>query len=672
MKRIKNRIIGLRLIPAAVVGLLMAACASMGRPQGGPRDVEPPLFVKSNPAPGQLNVDRNRITIEFDENVQIKDAQTKVVISPAQNITPQISAEGRRIVVNLRDTLIPSTTYTIDFSDAISDLNESNEIDGFAFAFSTGDVIDSLQISGMVFEGATLEPAQGMLVGVYSNLSDTAITTLPMERITKTNQYGQFTLRNLKEGRYRLFALNDQNRDYHWDRSEDVAFYDVEVEPTASRTMHTDTLEAADGTDSIVTHEITVYGPNDLLLTWFNENYKAQYLVKNERPDRNRILLQMGAPSDTLPTLTVANGPLAGRSLYDLSVLDASATRDTLEFWLTDTVLLAQDSILLAAEYLRTDSLDQLSWTTDTLRMFLRGQSRKAPEKKKKKKDEEADTLPPEIEFIGFSLEGGNMQDVHRPLRFRASQPVASIDRSGVHLEVLDDTLWIPVVPPSIEQASPLRPMSFVGEYEWEPGAKYRLTVDSLAITGVYGPWNKPLKFDFTVRKMSDYSNVKMNISGLPSDTVPAVVQLLTSSDAPVALAPVSGGKAEFNYVLPGTYYARLFIDSNRDGVYTTGSIAEKRQPEEVYYYPKKIPIKQNWDAVINWDVNELPVDMQKPADIKKNKPRRKAGEEPEQKSAEEEEQQGFAPPGTLDGGTNFNGSSRPANNRVRPNSLRL
>ena len=138
---------------------------------------------------------------------------------PAQKSIPSITANGRRITVDIRDSLIPNTTYTIDFSDAIRDLNEGNVLDGFAIDFSTGDSIDSLRISGMVFEARTLEPAQGMLVGVYSNLSDTALRTLPMERIARTNQLGQFTIRGLRPGEYRIFAINDVNRDYHWDRS---------------------------------------------------------------------------------------------------------------------------------------------------------------------------------------------------------------------------------------------------------------------------------------------------------------------------------------------------------------------------------------------------------------------------------------------------------------------
>ncbi len=224
----------MRLLLAVIVAAIMAACASMGRPEGGPRDETPPVFVKSDPAPGSLNVNREKLTIEFDENIKLDDPTNKVVVSPAQKNMPKISAVGRRVTIELIDSLVPDATYTIDFTDAISDLNEGNGLDGFAFDFATGPTIDTLCISGMVFQAENLEPAQGMLVGVHSNLSDSAITNLPFERITKTNQYGQFTLRNLKEGSYRIFALTDQNRDNKWDRTEDIAFYDTVITPTAA------------------------------------------------------------------------------------------------------------------------------------------------------------------------------------------------------------------------------------------------------------------------------------------------------------------------------------------------------------------------------------------------------------------------------------------------------
>ena len=148
----------MRLLLGVVALFIMAACASIGRPGGGEYDYDPPKYVRSNPAIGEKNVSKNRISIEFNENVQVEDVMNKVVVSPAQKTMPSITANGHRVSVELRDSLLANTTYTIDFSDAIRDLNESNILDGFAVDFSTGDSIDSMRISGMVFEAANLEP----------------------------------------------------------------------------------------------------------------------------------------------------------------------------------------------------------------------------------------------------------------------------------------------------------------------------------------------------------------------------------------------------------------------------------------------------------------------------------------------------------------------------------
>lgn len=655
----------MRLPVAIIAAVLLAACASMGRPEGGPRDVDPPVYLGSNPAPGALNVDKNKITISFNENVKVSDVMSKVVVSPAQVTPPLINALGKRVVVELRDTLQPNTTYTLDFSNAISDLNEGNEIDGFSFDFSTGPYIDTLQISGMVFKADNLEPAQGMLVGVYSNLSDTAVRTLPMERITKTNQLGEFTVRNLKEGTYRIFALTDNNRDYHWDRSEDIAFMDVTVTPTVTSTQVADTLKAADGSDSIVVRTTAVYAPSDVLLTWFNENYKPQYLVKNERPERHLIKLQMNAPSDTFPELTVVNGPLAGTRIDRTAILNSSATRDTLEYWLTDSALIRQDSLLVAARYLRTDTLDNLSWTDDTLRLFMRGTRRKAQENKKKDKNK-GDSVPEPV-FMTFRTRTNGTLEVYQNLEYTASQPVKSIDNNGVRLEYFEDTVWIEIEPPVFVRSDSLRPMVFRADYDWEPGLKYRLTVDSAAVTGVYNEWNKTARTEFTVRSLDDYSSLDFTISGIDG---PAVVQLLNSNDAPVMSEPVRDGHAVFMHLLPNTYYARLFVDSNGNGKYDDGSFTLGQQPEEVYYFPKKIPVKKKWNIEQSWNVTELPLDQQKPLEIKKNKPKPKPGEMPENTPDEDEDEFGdFYNPGNFNNNRN-NGSTgtRRSNSGLRRN----
>ena len=568
----------LRLLLVMVAAAVMVACANMGRPEGGPRDELPPVYVRSNPAMGQLNFNGNKITVDFDENIQLDDAMNKIVVSPAQRNTPAISSNGRRVTIELRDTIIPNTTYTIDFADAVKDLNEGNVLDGFAMDFATGDTIDTLRISGMVFEARTLEPAQGMLVGVYSNTSDTAISTLPFERITKTNQLGQFTLRNLKAGSYRVYALNDINRDYHWDRSEDVAFYDVTISPTSEPTVVTDTLTRSTGErDSLVTRNATRFLPDDLLLTWFNEGYTSQYLKDYKRPERNKITFQFGAKSDTLPILRLLNTHRAGDEISTWSTLDASPTLDTLTYWISDTSLVSLDSITIEATYLRTDTLDNLTWGTDTLKFNMRPEKKK--KEKKKKNDEEEDSIPP-VPHMELRISSGNSQDLHKGLTLTAGTPIQRFDTTAVKLEIQVDTLWYNIVPPSFSRPEPLHPMVFTAPYKWEEGSKYRLTIDSAAVVDIYGLDNVQLVHEFTTKKSEDYSAISFNVSGL--DGRKGIVEVLSSSDKPVAAAPVNGSLATIQYLSPGTYYARLFIDANDDGERTTGSIADSIQPEEV------------------------------------------------------------------------------------------
>lgn len=655
----------LRLLLVMVAAAVMVACANMGRPEGGPRDELPPVYVRSNPAMGQLNFNGNKITVDFDENIQLDDAMNKIVVSPAQRNTPAISSNGRRVTIELRDTIMPNTTYTIDFADAVKDLNEGNVLDGFAMDFATGDTIDTLRISGMVFEARTLEPAQGMLVGVYSNTSDTAISTLPFERITKTNQLGQFTLRNLKAGSYRVYALNDINRDYHWDRSEDVAFYDVTISPTSEPTVITDTLTRSTGErDSLVTRNATRFLPDDLLLTWFNEGYTSQYLKDYKRPERNKITFQFGAKSDTLPILHLLNTHRAGDEISTWSTLDASPTLDTLTYWISDTSLVSLDSITIEATYLRTDTLDNLTWGTDTLKFNMRPEKKK--KEKKKKNDEEEDSIPP-VPHMELRISSGNSQDLHKGLTLTAGTPIQRFDTTAVKLEIQVDTLWYNIVPPSFSRPEPLHPMVFTAPYKWEEGSKYRLTIDSAAVVDIYGLDNVQLVHEFTTKKSEDYSAISFNVSGL--DGRKGIVEVLSSSDKPVAAAPVNGSLATIQYLSPGTYYARLFIDANDDGEWTTGSIADSIQPEEVYYYPKKINLKKNWTIEQSWNINELPVDQQKPQEIKKNKPKRKKGDPDERPTDEEEEDEFFDDPfmnSATRNGNLTNGNSYDDNYRYR------
>lgn len=614
---------GLGSLFVVAAALLLAACASIGRPEGGPRDMTPPVMVSSTPAPGSVNVSNGRIDIIFDENITLDDPMNKIVVSPPQKKQAQISSNGRRVRITLRDTLRDSTTYTVDLADAVRDLNEGNILDGLAIDFSTGPSIDTLMISGIVFEGRTLEPAQGMIVGVYSTpVADTALTTLPMDRITKTNALGRFTIRNLKPGSYRVFAINDLNHDFHWDRSEDIAFLDRDISPSTMAVEVTDTFTDAAGNDSLVTRPATRFLPDDILLTWFNENYKPLYLVKHERPDARRLTLEMSTRSDSLPQLTLLNTVRAGARLDREAVLQSSPGLDSLTYWLRDTTLIGSDTLKIAARYLHTDTLDNITFTTDTLTFALR------QAKKKKKRDEETDSVP-KLEFVNIGISSRQPQDLNIPLLFETSAPTASIDSAGFRIEELVDSIWMPVAAKIPSPPDSLQPMRLLTEMTWKPKTKYRVTIDSLAVTDIYGNHNRPFVQEVSTHAIEDYAALFFNIGDLGSDS--AIVELL-SSDKPVRLEPVRNGVATFEYVTPGAYYARLFIDRNHNGRWDTGSVADTVQPEDVFYFSKKLNLKKNWDVEQQWNIYETPVDLQKPEDIKKNKPPRPKWETEEER----------------------------------------
>lgn len=614
---------GLGSLFVVAAALLLAACASIGRPEGGPRDMTPPVMVSSTPAPGSVNVSNGRIDIIFDENITLDDPMNKIVVSPPQKKQAQISSNGRRVRITLRDTLRDSTTYTVDLADAVRDLNEGNILDGLAIDFSTGPSIDTLMISGIVFEGRTLEPAQGMIVGVYSTpVADTALTTLPMDRITKTNALGRFTIRNLKPGSYRVFAINDLNHDFHWDRSEDIAFLDRDISPSTMAVEVTDTFTDAAGNDSLVTRPATRFLPDDILLTWFNENYKPLYLVKHERPDARRLTLEMSTRSDSLPQLTLLNTVRAGARLDREAVLQSSPGLDSLTYWLRDTTLIGSDTLKIAARHLHTDTLDNITFTTDTLTFALR------QPKKKKKRDEETDSVP-KLEFVNIGISSRQPQDLNMPLLFETSTPTASIDSAGFRIEELVDSVWMPVAAKIPSPPDSLQPMRLLTEMTWKPKTKYRVTIDSLAVTDIYGNHNRPFVQEVSTHAIEDYAALFFNIGDLGSDS--AIVELL-SSDKPVRLEPVRNGVATFEYVTPGAYYARLFIDRNHNGRWDTGSVADTVQPEDVFYFSKKLNLKKNWDVEQQWNIYETPVDLQKPEDIKKNKPPRPKWETEEER----------------------------------------
>ena len=616
----------------------MYSCANIGNPSGGPIDKTPPIFMRSNPTPNAVNVKDRKIEIFFDEIVTLKDPSTKIIVSPAQTEMPRMSALGRKVTVELVDSLLPNTTYTIDFSNSIQDNNEGNAIDNFAFAFSTGSVIDSMRVSGYVLDSRTLEPMQSVVVGLQSNLADSAFHKEKLQRVALTNDRGQFTIRNVSPGSYHIFALKDLDRDYKFGNpTEDIAFLDSIIVPSigsreAADTVYNDLNEI----DTIMRATRPAYFPNDILLSMFNEDRKSQYLANNLRVDSTRISLTFAAASDTLPSLSIVGRNDVPDQWY---TLERSQTNDTLTYWIRPPHLVSADTLMVETTYLRTDTASNLSWGTDTLKFTFQRQKAK-----KKKKNEETDSLE-QIRFMELHPLANGTQEVYAPLLLQTGTPIERYSREAFHLQrkLQNDTTFYPAEIKSIAlRDSTLSRRDLMLKVDWEPGAAYTLAVDSLAMTDIYGLQTKPLKVDFNVRKMEEYGNIVFNI---PAVRDSAIVELLDGTDKVVLHTPVKSHRAELLNLLPGKYYARLFIDRNGNGKYDTGNYDMHLQPEETVYYPGAINLKKNWDVEQTWDIYATPIDKQKPEAIKKNKPERKKWEKvsTEKTETDEDEENGFS-----------------------------
>lgn len=621
-----------------IAAAVMYSCANIGNPSGGPIDKTPPIFMRSNPTPNAVNVKNRKIDIFFDEIVTLKDPSTKIIVSPAQTEMPRMSALGRKVTVELVDSLLPNTTYTIDFSNSIQDNNEGNAIDNFAFAFSTGSVIDSMRVSGYVLDSRTLEPMQSVVVGLQSNLADSAFHKEKLQRVALTNDRGQFTIRNVSPGSYHIFALKDLDRDYKFGNpTEDIAFLDSIIVPSigsreAADTVYNDLNEI----DTIMRATRPAYFPNDILLSMFNEDRKSQYLANNLRVDSTRISLTFAAASDTLPSLSIVGRNDVPDQWY---TLERSQTNDTLTYWIRPPHLVSADTLMVATTYLRTDTASNLSWGTDTLKFTFQRQKAK-----KKKKNEETDSLE-QIRFMELHPLANGTQEVYAPLLLQTGTPIERYSREAFHLQrkLQNDTTFYPAEIKSIAlRDSTLSRRDLMLKVDWEPGAAYTLAVDSLAMTDIYGLQTKPLKVDFNVRKMEEYGNIVFNI---PAVRDSAIVELLDGTEKIVLRAPVKNHRAELLNLLPGKYYARLFIDRNGNGKYDTGNYDMHLQPEETVYYPGAINLKKNWDVEQTWDIYATPIDKQKSEAIKKNKPERKKWEKvnTEKTETDEEEENGFS-----------------------------
>ena len=352
------------LLLLAIAIVTLTGCARMGQPDGGWFDETPPHVVETSPKDQSTNVNQRTITILFDEFIKLDNPTEKVVISPPQIEAPEIKGAGRRIIVELKDSLKPNTTYTVDFSDAISDNNEGNPLGNYTYSFSTGEHIDTMEVAGYVVEAENMEPIKGILVGLYDNLADSAFTTLPMLRVARTDSRGYFIIKGVAPGNYRIYALQEADGDYvHSQKSEKIAFSHDIITPSfkpdvKQDTLWRDSLHIAD----IIPTNYTHFLPDNIVLRAFTEEQTDRYFLKNERKQADNFTLFFTYGNPQMPEIEGLNF-----DERDAFLLEASEQLDTLRYWLKDTLLINQDSLRMQLRFLATDSTGILETKTDTI-----------------------------------------------------------------------------------------------------------------------------------------------------------------------------------------------------------------------------------------------------------------------------------------------------------------
>lgn len=615
----------LSLLMACLITPMLYSCAKMGAPDGGWYDETPPHVVGAMPAEKSTHVSKRNIRINFNEFVKIDNPTQNVVVSPPQLEVPEIKGEGKSINVKLIDKLQPNTTYTIDFSNAISDNNEGNPLGNFTYSFSTGNHIDTLEVAGYVVQAADLEPVKGILVGLYADLSDTAFKTKPMLRVSRTDSRGHFIIRGVAPGKYRVYALQDADGNYSFNqRSEMLAFNHDIIEPSFRPDVRQDTLwRDSLHIESIAQVSYTHFLPDNICLRAFNEIVTDRHLLKSERPEPNHFTLYYTYGDSVLPNVRGLNF-----NTKDAFVVESSAHKDTVTYWLRDTALVNQDTLKMVVTQNITDSTGVLRQQEDTLTLLAKvpyakrlKDKQKAFDEWKKKQDklkkrgEPYETTMPE-EPLKLEITPSGDMDPDQNISIVAKEPLKDVDTNHVRLfsHPSGDSLWY-------KEPYELKRISneeFQVKAAWKPGTEYSFEADSTAFETIYGTMSGKLKQGLKVRGEDAYASLIMTISGMQGRHI--IAQLLDGQGKTVKVSYTDNGQAEFYYLKPGKYFMRIIVDANNNKKWDTGNYDTSLQPEEVYYNPDEIECKAKWDLTLTWNPLARPIYQQKPEALKKQK----------------------------------------------------
>lgn len=612
MKRNRRNILKREWFGIMVVALCIYACANRGYPEGGPKDETPPQVVEEVPLSYTTNFKAKRVNIYFDEFVQLNDINNKFIFSPPVKKDPKVSLKGKYVQVAIPDSLRENTTYSLDFADAIVDNNESNPLGFYRYVFSTGERIDTLELGGTVVNAESYEPVLGVLVALYEKQGDSIpLKELP-DYIARTDSSGNFRLTNLREGHYRVMAIEDANRDkMYTPESEMFAWMDTTVFPVVEPATRVDTFHVIEKIveadtilrDSIVRTDYLAYGPSNLYLRLFLEKLTQLYLVEDDRKEREQLNFIFSIPGENGLEVTLWDTLATEPLPQDWYFKEHSAGNDTLTLWIKDSTVYKKDTLNVILSYMRSDSTGQWERYSDTARYTFRAKEKK--EGKSKKKDEDA----LKVEFLEIKSNISGDLDLGARLYLEFSRPINKSTLDSIRVLEKVDTVY-QLIPFQVVEDS-LRVRRVFVDAAWKAGGEYQLQIDSATIYDIYGRFNDKLEKKFKVRTEEYYGKIMVNVRGVDC---PTIVQLYKAENG-----KSENGKRTYNVVqskvveqdgevvfplLPeGKYCVRAILDRNGNGVWDTGLYLKHRQPEEIVYLRGEIAVKQNFDVEQDFDI---------------------------------------------------------------------
>lgn len=524
-----------------IIAIVAASCAQIVPPSGGAKDYAPPRAVKYVPDSAALNFKGKDIVILFDEYIQLRDAQTQVVISPPLPSAPNVRVKNKSLIITLNDSLKSNTTYSISFGNAIRDITEGNILGNFQYVFSTGSFIDSLSVTGKIIDAFTHRTPKDILVLLYDDLSD----SVPYKRMPsyfgKTDERGMFRINNMRPGTYKAFALKDANLNFLYDQpGEQVGF---------------------------LKDPIVVSKKNDTLnMTLFTEVSSRPTIVKTASLQYGKLLLVLSKGAENLE-MQPLNAELPAPP-----VIEYSAKRDSIIFWYRNI-----EGDALSMRIMHNNEV------LDTVRYPLVKKSTLSGKGKF-----ELEMLANVSKTIPFDLEE-NISIVF-------NHPIAQYELSRVILTKGKDTLrYTAAFIDSVHRKLSIN-------YPFEPDSSYRLTLQKEAFVDIFGLTSDTLDIPFKVQSKRFYGTANIKVS-LPEGGN-YILQLLNEKENVLEETSAKGSiTLKYPLLKPGNYRLKLIHDTNGNNKWDTGNYHEKRQPEEVKYFPGTINIRSNWDLDLEWQV---------------------------------------------------------------------